>query len=119
VSDRLVAATALYALVLAAWAAALAVRGRAPAPALAAGALLLQGAVVAQALGSVVAWAAGDPPAASAEHGGYLVVAVLVLPAAWAYAGGAPGGWRSAVAGAAAAALAVVTVRLWTTWAVA
>lgn len=113
-SDRVAATAALYALFLAGWAAALALRRRGPSPALALGAVLLQLTLVGQALGSLAAWAGDARPAEPAEHGGYLVASVAVLPASWAYGGG--GRPRCAVVAVAAAALAVVCLRLSATW---
>lgn len=116
-SERVAATAALWSLVVAAWASLLAFRGRAPTPALAAGAVLLQLTLAAQAVGSLAAWTVGGSgPALPAEHGGYLAASVLVLPLAWAYGRGAGARGHAAVVAAACAALAVVCVRLAATW---
>jgi len=113
-SDRVAATAALYALALAGWALARAVRGRPPSAALVLGAVLLELTLVGQALACARAWMGGESPGAPAEHAGYLLVSVVLLPLASGYAAGTR--WASSVVALAAAALAVVAVRLTATW---
>jgi hypothetical protein len=115
VSERLATTIALYAIFLAGWAmlSALAVRERGPA--LTAGLVVLELALVVQALLAGGTLLGGHRPEEAAVFSGYLAVSVAILPAV----GGRAGRRRASdtlVVAIACVALAVVCWRLVVTW---
>jgi hypothetical protein len=116
VSGSLAATTTAYALGLAAWIALRALRGRDRSGQ--AGALVvLQGALTLQALLVAARWLrGGGGPAEPLVFAGYLALSLLLLPLGWVVCHEDPGPWSSVRLTVAALAVAVVTLRMRTTW---
>lgn len=117
--DALATTVITVALLLAAWTALLAVRARAPRW----GTLIALGGVtllvLAQAVVAAVLLVRGERPDAVPAFAGYHVVAVLILPAAAAWAIADRSRWSSVVLTVACLTLAVLTVRMQQIWATA
>jgi hypothetical protein len=107
VSGALATTTALYALGLSAWALAAATLGRGPDRGQAGAAIVLEAALVAQAIAAVAAIARGHRPADLGVHLAYVAASVCILPAA--VASGRSGGsrWDGLVLAVACLGLAV------------
>lgn len=112
VSDRWAATVVLYALLLAAFAALLAARGRRPNHLLLAGSALLELALLGQAFAALASLLGGQRPDDPSTHGGYLAPSVVLLPAAGGYALQGGSRWDCAILACACLAVAVITVRL-------
>jgi hypothetical protein len=119
VIDSLSLSIAVYAAGVACWAAARGLRGRAPSRGLLGSAIVLETALILQALLRLGALIGGHRPAQLAVALGYLVAGVTILPLTIGPPGsGAPSEQGSSLALAiGAAALAVVSLRTRPTWA--
>jgi hypothetical protein len=118
VSEHLAATIALYAAMLAGWAALGALRRRDAGSLHRAGLGLLETATVVQATIDIVAQIDGHRPLERATHLGYVAASVLILPLA--LLSSAPtrerGAWDAAIATIACLATLVVALRLRATW---
>ena len=114
-SDSLTVAIALYAIGLAAWAGLAAVRDVPAGPGFRGGLVVLELALVGQALGALASLALGHHAREPATYLGYLAASVLILPVTVPSARSGSR-WDAAVLAVVCVALAVVSVRLRATW---
>jgi hypothetical protein len=112
VSRSLTLAIVLYGLALAGWAIAAAVSGRPRPHTHTASLVVLELALVGQAVLDLVTPANRHHPAEPATHIGYLLASVVLLPAFAAYLYGDRGRWASATLAVACVTLCVVSIRL-------
>lgn len=78
--------------------------------------LILQIALLLQAVVDVVGLLRGHHPAETATHLAYLLTSLAVLPVATGQAGRDDGRWAGVLVGISLLAVAVVVVRMQTTW---
>jgi hypothetical protein len=78
--------------------------------------VVVQSAVVIQAVAVAVALVTGHRPGEPATHVAYLAASVLVLPVAAAQTARDDGGWAGVLVAVAVLVLAVVVVRMQATW---
>lgn len=78
--------------------------------------LAVQVLLVVQAVLDAVGLVGGHRPGEPATHLAYVVTSLVVLPAAVGWAGRGDDRWTAAVVGMALVVLAVVVVRMMTTW---
>lgn len=115
-STPLVAAAALYALFLSAWAAARGIRGEPPGGMLPLGLVLLESVQLIQAaIVAAVLLASAQTVAEPAVLGGYLLASVALIPLSAVYDRGASG-WNSFIVIVALIGLAVVDWRMTELW---
>jgi hypothetical protein len=116
----------LEALLLGAWALAVAIRRRPLQPGHVVGVLVLEAALVLHGTGSAVSLLAGHRAAEPGTHAGYLVASVALLPLRLGApadvrrgrvgVGGSGAPWRAALGALGCVAVAVVLSRMWVTW---
>lgn len=78
--------------------------------------LVLQFGVLVQALLDVIAMVAGHHPGEPVTHVAYLLASLVVLPAAAGQAGRDDGRWAAVLVSVTLLALAVIVIRMATTW---
>jgi hypothetical protein len=106
----------VYALALAAICLLAAARGRGPQPWHVAWTLALEAGLVVLAAAATIAVVRGDGPERSGLSLGYLLTAVLVLPAILHYARRGGTRWDSLILGITAFVVGVIAVRIGMTW---
>lgn len=107
---------AVYALTAAAIAAVRSARGMAPDRTLVGTTILLELALLGQALGAAIAVAAGHDVGEPVPFGAYLAGSVIALPAAALYAGRENDRWDTAVLAVVCVAIAAIVLRLLAIW---
>jgi hypothetical protein len=115
-STSLATTITIYAALQCGWATVDALRGRGRHQLHSAGLVVLEAALVVQALLGAVALLAGGHAAEPAVHAGYLVASPLVLPLVLPAAAGQRGPWQAVITALACLAVLVVVLRLQATW---